>query len=255
MTKAGKLVLTGGRVVTPAGVVQGSVEVADGKIIRAGRFEPEAGGGAEVVDVAGAYVMPGLIDMHINDGVALLKKISSPAAHADRLEQVSRSLVKLGVTGIFPATLAAPLEEIEDYLEGMAEFRRRWQAAPMGTELCGALVEGTFMNPANCGAQNPAYMFRPDRKILDRLLSSGVVRFVNVAPEFGRESLELIEYIVSKGLVAAAGHCKPTADQLTRAIERGTSYFVHLLNGPTGSSTKSFDGGGALQAALRDDRI
>ncbi len=255
MTEAGHFVLTGGKIVTPQGVVEGAVEVKNGKIIRTGRLKPKTGDGAEIVDTGGAYIMPGLIDMHINDGVALLNRISSPSAHADRLEKVSRDLVKLGVTGIFPATLAAPLDEIAGYLEGMAEFRRRWQDKPMGTELCGALVEGTFMNPANCGAQNPAYMFRPSREILDSMLASGVVRFVNIAPEFGDDSLDLIDYAVSKGLVAGAGHCKPTADQMTRAMDKGLSYFVHLLNGPTGSSTKSFDNGGTLQAALRDDRM
>jgi N-acetylglucosamine-6-phosphate deacetylase len=252
MSKAEHVVFTGGKVVTPEGVIEGSVEIQNGKIIHVGQISPQ---GAEVVDVDGAYIMPGLIDMHINDGVALLNRINSPSEHADRLEKVSRDLVKLGVTGIFPATLAAPVDEIVDYLEGMAEFRSRWQKEPMGTELCGALVEGTFMNPANCGAQNPAYMFRPDREILNRLLASGVVRFVNVAPEFGDDSLDLIDFAISKGLVAGAGHCKPTADQMTRAMDHGTSYFVHLLNGPTGNSTKSFDNGGTLQAALRDDRM
>ena len=255
MPEAGHLIFTGGKVVTPDRVIEGSVELRDGRIVRAGEFPPAASDGAEVVDLAGAYLLPGLIDMHINDGVALLKRISSPAGHADRLEKVSRGLVKLGVTGIFPATLAAPVEEVTGYLEGMAEFRRRWEQSPMGTELCGALVEGTFMNPANCGAHNPAYIFPPDREILDRLLDTGVVRFVNIAPEFGDESLELIEYAAGRGVVVGAGHCKPTADQLTKAVDRGLRYFIHLLNGPTGSSTKSFDNGGTLQGALRDDRL
>jgi N-acetylglucosamine-6-phosphate deacetylase len=255
MKNAKHVVFTGGKIVTPEAVIEGSVEIKDGKIVRVGSFQPQAGSGAKVVDASGAYIMPGLIDMHINDGVALLEKISSPSAHADRLEKVSRDLVKLGITGIFPTTLAGPLDEIVDYLEGMAEFRRRWQDEPMGTELCGALIEGTFMNPDNCGAQNPTYMFRPDRKILDRMLDTGVVRLVNVAPEFGDASLELIDYLISKGVVAAAGHCKPTADQMVRAMDHGTSYFIHMLNGPTGNSTKSFDNGGTLQAALRDDRM
>ena len=254
--QAGKhTVFTGGRIVTPEKVIVGSVEVSEGKIARIQEGGNISSPGAEVVNLDGAYLMPGLIDMHINDGVALLENYSTSAQHVARLEKVSRDLVKRGITGIFPTTLAAPVEEILIYLEGIAEFRRSWEQDPAGTEMCGVLVEGTFMNPSNCGAQNPKYMYRPDRKILDRMLEPGVVRLVNIAPEFGDDALDLIEYCVSRGVVPAAGHCKPTADQMVRAIDRGVRYFIHMLNGPTGSSTKSFDGGGTLQAALRDDRL
>lgn len=255
MREAEHLIFTGGKVVTPEKVIEEPVEVVDGTVRRVGGFDPGDVPEAEVIQLGGAWLLPGLIDMHINDGIALLEGISTPEGHADRLEQVSRDLVRRGVTGIFPATLAAPVEEVTGYLEGMAEFRSRWQSEPMGTELCGALVEGTFMNPANCGAHNVAYIFPPDRGILDRLLATGIVRFVNIAPEFGDKSLDLIEYATGKGVVVGAGHCKPTADQLVKAIDRGLRYFIHLLNGPTGSSTKSFDNGGTLQAALRDDRL
>lgn len=255
MNQDNHLVLTGARVVTPKAVFDGSVEIKDGSIVRVGKFSADQAPGARVVEFRSSYILPGLIDMHINDGVSILRGLSSPEEHSDRLAELSRGLINRGVTGVFLATLASPLKEIKSYLEGIALFKRRWNESPAGTEICGALVEGTFMNPDNCGAHNPAYIYPPERKILDSLIETGAVRVVNIAPEYGEDSLKLISYAVEKGLVAAAGHCKPTADQLAKAVDRGLSYFIHLLNGPTGSNTKAFNGGGTLEGALRDDRL
>ena len=255
MAERDHFVLTGSRIVTPEEVFIGSVEVKDGWITRVGRFSANEVPGAEPVELDGAWLLPGLIDMHLNDGIALQWKSTDPRRHAERLREVSRAQLARGVTGIFLTTLAAPLKEVRAYLEGIAIFRESWRREKSGTEICGGLVEGTFMNPENCGAHNQEYIYRPDREILDGLLETGAVRLVNIAPEYGRESLELIEYAASRGVVVGAGHCKPTAEQLSRAVDRGLSYIIHLLNGPTGSNTKAFYGGGTLEGALRDDRL
>ena len=255
MNQDSHLVISGARVVTPQSVFEGSIEIKDGRIARVGKFSAEQAAGARVLEFPCCYILPGLIDMHVNDGRSILRGLSSAAEHADRLAELSRGLINKGITGIFPATLAGPLKEIKNYLEGMALFNSRWKETRSGTEICGALGEGTFMNPENCGAHNPAYIYRPERRILDSLIETGAVRIVNIAPEYGRDSLDLISYAVDRGLVAAAGHCKPTAEQLARAVDRGLSYFIHLLNGPTGSNTKSFNGGGTVEGALRDDRL
>jgi len=255
MSQAKKVILSGGRVVTPVGVVSANVEIGGGRILRVGDFPAQSGPETRVAQLDGAYVLPGLIDMHINDGVSIIRGLKTPEQHAERLAAVSRGLLPLGITGVFMATLASPLDELEAYLAGMDMFRERWSREPDGAELCGALIEGTFMNPENHGAQNPDYMFAPSREVLDRLLAHPCVRMVNVAPEFGDLSLELIAWIASCGAIPAAGHCKPTAAQLAQAADRGLKYIIHMYNGPTGSSTKSFDGGGMLEGALRDDRI
>jgi N-acetylglucosamine-6-phosphate deacetylase len=255
MNQHSHLVITGARVVTPQSVFHGSIEIKDGRIVRVGNFSAEQTAGARALEFPSCYILPGLIDMHVNDGQSILLGLSSAEEHADRLADLSRGLINRGITGIFLATLAGPLKEIKNYLEGMALFNSRWKQALSGTEICGALVEGTFMNPDNCGAHNPAYIYRPERKILDSLIETGAVRVVNIAPEYGQDSLDLISYAVDRGLVAAAGHCKPTAEQLARAVDCGLSYFIHLLNGPTGSNTKAFNGGGTVEGALRDDRL
>ena len=78
---------------------------------------------------------------------------------------------------------------------------------------------------------------------------------VNVVPDYGETSLQLIGHLTDKGISAGAGHTKATADQVKMAIDNGLGYCIHFLNGPTGGSYKSFDNGGAVESILRDDRI
>lgn len=47
-------------------------------------------------------------------------------------------------------------------------------------------------------------------------------------------------------VLVAAGHCKPHAVMMRKAIAAGCSYVIHLGNGPTGSSFKAECDGGMM---------
>ena len=61
-----KLYITGGHAVLPDKVLSDTpVLIADGRIAAIGVPCPE---GAEVIDAAGGYVLPGFIDIHVHGG-------------------------------------------------------------------------------------------------------------------------------------------------------------------------------------------
>ena len=82
-----------------------------------------------------------------------------------------------------------------------------------------------------------------------------LIKNVNVVPEHGESALELIEYLTRENVVSGAGHTGATADQYNDAVEKGLRIAIHFLNGPTGSSTKPFGHGGAIQAVLRSSDV
>ena len=57
------LAITGGRVVTPEGLIEGGVLVRDGRIAAIGRFDNPAD--AETIDAKGKLIAPGLIDVGV----------------------------------------------------------------------------------------------------------------------------------------------------------------------------------------------
>ena len=64
-----------------------------------------------------------------------------------------------------------------------------------------------------------------------------------------KETLELIRRTASSpgGVLVAAGHCKPHAEMLRKAINAGCSYIIHLGNGmPGGGSFKAACNGGLM---------
>lgn len=112
------LVVRGGAVVTPAGLRQADVAVADGRIADLGTIDP--GRAAEVLDATGLTVLPGVIDSQVH--------FREPGAtHKEDLESGTRAAALGGVTSIFempntkpPTTDAAALQDKLDRSAGRA---------------------------------------------------------------------------------------------------------------------------------------
>ena len=112
------LIVHGGHVVTPAGVLAIDLGVRDGKIAAIGQLYPDQGESA--IDATGLFVLPGIIDTQVH--------FREPGAtHKEDLETGTRAAVLGGVTSIFempntnPLTLtAADLQAKFDRAQGRA---------------------------------------------------------------------------------------------------------------------------------------
>ena len=98
------LVIKGGQVFTPAGLVEADVAVKDGRIADIGAFAKGQAG--EVFDAAGLTVLPGVIDTQVH--------FREPGLDAkENLESGTRAAVLGGVTAVFemPNTNPATIDE------------------------------------------------------------------------------------------------------------------------------------------------
>lgn len=86
-------VITGGRVVTPTGVVSADVGI-DGERIAAIAPDLPAGGG-EIVDAAGHFVIPGVLDVHVHLELPFCGTVS-----ADTYDNGTRAAARGGVTTV-----------------------------------------------------------------------------------------------------------------------------------------------------------
>ena len=209
-----------------------------------------------MLDMRGAYILPGFRDQHIHDIQGQLAAgYPTHEASEERFQTVCRALAKQGVTGVYLAAFGGPLEQ----LIGYGEAARRWMEDPengaSGARLLGIHIEGTFINQDLRGAQPAEFCLIPGRDdcntALNRLCDTGAVRIVNIVPDYGKPSLELIRRARDLGLLVGAGHINSSADLLRAAMEEyGLQFLVHFTNGPTGQSFKPFNGGGTFEGGL-----
>lgn len=86
------LVIRGGRIVTPSGVIDGDVAINDGRIVSVGK--PVSG--AREIEARGKWVMPGGVDVH-----AHIEQMSGMGVmNADTFETATRSAAQGGTTSV-----------------------------------------------------------------------------------------------------------------------------------------------------------
>ena len=92
MARENDLVIRGGHVVTPNGVVQGDLAIHDSKIVSVGEYVS----GVQEIDATGKWVMPGGVDAH-----AHIEQMSGMGVmNADTFETATRSAAMGGTTSV-----------------------------------------------------------------------------------------------------------------------------------------------------------
>ncbi len=121
MTKSGKntydLILTGGQLVTPAGIIATDLALMDGKIAAIGALAGERA--ASTMDISGLTVLPGIIDTHVH--------FREPGlTHKEDIATGSLAAIMGGVTTIFEMPNTDPLTvDAKTFTDKMARAQNR----------------------------------------------------------------------------------------------------------------------------------
>ncbi len=218
------MLLAGARVVSTGAVLDDAwVHVAGGVIVEVTDSRPVAD--VPVVDLEGAWLLPGYIDLHVHGGGGHSVASSQEAMDAAVAYHRTR-----GTTSTLVSLVTAPVDELVIQAGWAAALARRGPT-PHGCVL-GSHLEGPFLSPRRRGAQNAAHMITPDPQILERLIAAGEgeLRMMTLAPELDG-ALALIPLLRERGIIAAIGHSDATYEQARAAIEAGAEHATHLFNG------------------------
>jgi N-acetylglucosamine-6-phosphate deacetylase len=220
-----ELLVTGARVLTPGGEwPRGWIAVAGRRIAAMGQGEPPPGvdAGADVLAADGLVAMPGFVDLHTHGAVGVDVMDADP----DGLARLARFLAGHGVTAWLPTTMTATPADTERALEAVAAVAGPGEG---GATVLGAYLEGPYLNPARAGAQDAALIRPADRAEAARLLDSGVVRVLAVAPEV-EQNRWLVAEAVARGVTVSAAHTDATYDQALAAVADGVRHVTHAFN-------------------------
>jgi N-acetylglucosamine-6-phosphate deacetylase len=215
--------LTGGRIVTPDGVLNpGWIRLAGGLIGAVGAGDPRGQlAGLAAVDLRGQWVLPGFVDMHVHGGGGA----SFTEGTAEQARQAAEFHRRHGSTSLVASLVTASVATLEARAAMLADL------ADEGI-IAGIHLEGPFLAPARRGAQDPRHMIAPDVAVFERLHAAarGHLRVITLAPELPGAAA-VIQAAVRSGVTAAIGHTDATADVAAAAIDAGASHATHLFNG------------------------
>ena len=179
----------------------------------------------ETIDLAGAHVSPGFIDLQLNGcGGVMFNDAITPAT----LDIMHQTNLKSGTTSYLPTLITSPDADMLAALEVVRQYRQHSPYNVLGLHL-----EGPYLNVKRKGIHNAAYIRKPDQAMLEKIVAAGteVTKLITMAVE--EVEPEVIRQLVAAGIVVSAGHTDATFEQANLGFDAGVSMVTHLFNAMT----------------------
>ena len=234
------IVLSAHQLYTPQEEIQNPLLFIEDGVISAvsSRAEQEVPKNATVIDLASegladAILAPGFVDIHMHGGAGIDVMRASRA----ELPHLNKFLTTHGVTGYFPTTVAAPLDQTCAALERLADAIEAGQdplssngdaaqARPLGIHL-----EGPFLSHKRRGVHPTEYLVEPTLEFFDRLWQAarGHVRMMTIAPELPG-ALEVIAEAARRRVCVSIGHSDAVLEAARAGVRAGARHATHTFN-------------------------
>lgn len=179
--------------------------------------------GAELIDLAGGYLVPGFVDLHLHGagGADFMD------GTAEAFQTVLRHHAEHGTTSCTPTTTVANHARHLAFFDQVKQFQ---EAGPNGAaRVLGAHLYGPYFAKEARGC-HPAADVRPPTydEYQQYLALAQYLRTATVAPELpGAE--EFVRACVAAGVRCNAGHTHATFEQMEQAIRWGVRHIDHLF--------------------------
>lgn len=226
--------LVRGAVVLPTGVLaDGVVAVADGVLVWVGPsalLDPDL---LPAPPPPGTLVLPGLVDLHCHGGGGA----SFPdATTPDEVATGAHEHLRHGTTSLVASLVTAPPDVL------LARTALLADAVDAG-HLVGVHLEGPFLSPARCGAQNPHDMVPGDPGLVREVarVARGHLVTMTVAPEVpgvaGAGEDDVLRALAACGALPSLGHTDASAEVTEHAADRAFDLLATTASARSGRPT------------------
>ena len=206
--------------------------------ISGGIITDNAPSDSQVIDAEGLYIIPGLTDIHFHGCAGH----DFCEATLEAFRAITDYEVRSGITTLCPATMTLPEDELSGVMRAARDFGG----------FAGIDLEGPFISVGKKGAQNPAYIVRPNVEMFRRLQaeSGGLIKIATVAPEV-EGAMDFIGQLCGEVTVSLA-HSECNYDTALEAFRHGVTHVTHLYNAMNGINHRE---PGPILAAVESEGV
>lgn len=168
----------------------------------------------------------GLIDLHTHGSGGYDTRTADPR----HILKIAELHGRAGTAAILPTIYSGSTERMRLNMEAV----RRAMEVEVGAEaavILGVHLEGPFLNPVRCGAQDRNSILKPSAAALKRLIEGyeKIIKIITIAPEMPG-SLKVIEKCTESGIRVNMGHSDATYLQALDGKKAGATGITHLFN-------------------------
>lgn len=175
----------------------------------------------EIIDLDGAIVSPGFIDLQLNGcgGVMFNDEIN-----IDALQTMHQANLKSGCTSFTPTLITSSNQDMQQAIEVARQYKELYQNQSLGLHL-----EGPYLNVEKKGIHNADFIRSSDEEMIQLMCDNhDVIATVTLAPE--KTNPEHIQKLSKAGIVVSMGHTNATYTQARQGFVNGVSFATHLFN-------------------------
>lgn len=177
---------------------------------------------ANAIDLNGANVAPGLIDLQIYGSGG---KLFAGTPIVEALAQMEDDLLAQGTVGFFACIGTNTDAIVEQGIESAKIYREKAKGNFLGLHL-----EGPFLNPIRKGAHPEKYIKKATLELVRKWIESadGVIKMMTIAPEL--QDPEVINYLNDHGVILSSGHSNATYKEGKSFLNNPVKAVTHLYN-------------------------
>lgn len=237
-----KTIFRSQNIYTEHGVIDGFIEVEDGRICAISTKCNEAD---SIIDFKDRCILPGIVDIHNHGYLGWSAKTIDCA----EIKGLSNILPSIGVTSALATTSAWKQEEFR-MLEAIAQAMKE---GCTGTKILGIHMEGPYFNPNKHNATALSEVQLPDVEKIKKYIkaSDGNLKYMTLAPEMDN-ALTVMDYLKEQGIHIGCGHTEADYHTFEIAKLHGMETSIH-----TGNAMRQMDRRevGLMGGALLDKDI
>ena len=234
------IALVNGRLLLDRGFETGRAVILDGPRIAAVVGEGDVPANARRIDLDGATLAPGFIDVQVNGGAGVL---FNDAPTVETIATIGAAHRRFGTTGFLPTLISDDLSVVREAVRAVDAAIAAGVPGVLGIH-----IEGPYLNTRRKGIHDSSKIRELDDAGFETI--TGLARgrtLVTLAPE--RTTPAMIRRLVAAGVIVSAGHTNGSYGDIRAALDAGLTGFTHLFNAMSPLTSRE---PGAVGAALED---